>query len=189
MFALLLCSLLVSTSQAGGRATAGWEAAHPVQLGGNVGFWQSDYAAPGIGGDLSVRPVAALGVDLFWNSFANVEDVWLWHDHVIGFSLFAPSLLGSERFFLSPTFGSCVDFRFQSPLTDNAPKASDLAFGTHAGGMLEVRLGGPVSLEAEAMATIYWDNGVTAEAWRLSPSEGLLARGVVQSTLGLSVEL
>lgn len=186
---LLPATLAAEAAPGGARSTAGWDPAHPVQIGANLGAWAGQHAAPGVGGDLSLRPTAGFGLDLFWNSFASVQQPWLWHDHVIGFSLFAPSLLGSEGWFLAPTFGSCVDFRFQSPMAAGAPRASDVGFGVHGGGMLELHLGGPVSLEVESMATLYLDNGAMAEEWRVTASDRVRTRWVGQGTVGLSVAL
>lgn len=186
---LLPIVLLLPTSTAiaetGPEAAATAEAprrpGHGVAIGVRGSGWVGPYAAPGLGGHIKVRPWEALGIELFSDNFAmRQEDAWR-HDHVIGFSLYAPSLITGEEWFLAPTFGACVDFRFAHPDQAEAPSTSDILFGLHAGAMLEVFLLEDFAFEANGTVYSYLGHETGLERWsaRVSNELGVSWVGLV----------
>lgn len=164
-----------------------WDPEHPIALGSRAALWQADYRAPGVGGQLHYQPWQRLGVEGFWNSFALPEAGLLRHDHVIGFHLYSPWLGGARRW-VGPTFGSCVDFRFLSPLgTDEAlPGQSDILFGVHTGLMGMAYLFGGWSLQTTVEVFGYWGNQAKVDGWAATASNQLHFQPVLQGSVGLN---
>lgn len=161
---------------------------HPVALGTRTALWQAGYSAPGLGGHIKFQPKHKVGVEGFWNSFARPIDSVLRHDHVIGFHLYSP-LIGNTRRSLSPTFGSCVDFRYASPIGEKkgqAPTAADIRFGVHAGLMAEAYLWGGFALEASASLFGYWGNDAGVDGWSAVADNRLNFSPVGQFSAGLN---
>ena len=188
----LLCAMAIAEEPASDRVPDGsrdtWSKEHPLSVGSRLGMWRNGYTAPGFGGHAKVRPVRYLGVEGFWDNFVAFNDDVLLHDHIIGFSIFSP-LLGNERGFLGPTAGLCVDFRFADPMGTEAPTASDVQFGAHAGLMSEIYIRSGISLELTAMGTRYLGNGATSEGWTASASNTLSWTGAMQGTASVNLTL
>lgn len=166
---LTATSALAQTTATGRRS--GWSENHPVALGPRVSAWVGgDYSAPGVGGHLKLRPFDWVGVEAFSDNFALMEGDVVRHDHVIGFSLYFPSLLGSNRWFVSPTLGTCVDFRFAHNLNGDNPATKDILFGLHGGLMAELFVwhGFAVELDATVYAYLGHDTGVERWTSRIS---------------------
>ncbi len=160
----MLIQTLVALSLLSPTARRGWSADHPIAMGTRASGWVGDYSAPGLGGHLKIRPFEWIGVETFADNFAMVQQETVRHDHVIGFSLYLPSLIGTQTFFVSPTLGSCVDFRFEHPL-DDRPKTRDILFGIHGGLMAEVFIWHGFALELDATVYGYIGHDTGTERW------------------------
>lgn len=155
-------------------------------LGTRTGVWTGPYTAPGLGGDLELTILDALGVDLFSDNFAMIGPT-LRHDHVIGFSLFAPTLLATSDFFVSPTFGACVDFRFEH--ADDAPSSSSVLFGVHAGARAKAFVLYDFAFHVSAEGYLYFGNPGERSGWTVRPTDGLGAFPAVVVTAGVAYAL
>ncbi|MEZ4318075.1 MAG: hypothetical protein R3F61_11245 [Myxococcota bacterium] len=161
----------------------------PIKLGSRAGVWTGPYSAPAVGGHIKLAPSNGVGLEGFADHTLRVGQGVARHDHVIGFSAFAPALLGTERWYVSPTIGSCVDFRIDSPLADRTPSSSDVLFGVHGGGMAEVALGRGWSLETTATAFLYVGNETGVGDWTASASNKLHSSAVAQVLGSLNYRL
>lgn len=155
-------------------------------LGARFSGWAGPYDAPGVGGHLKIRPWDMLGIELFNDNFAVLSDDGLRHDHVIGFSLYAPRLLSGEDWFLAPTFGSCVDFSFSHPKSKAAPGTSDLLFGVHGGLMAEVFVFDGFAFEMNATVYGYLGHEAKTQGWSARVSNRLGGTAVAQLNAGLN---
>lgn len=162
--------------------------ARPLALGNRAGVWSGPYNAPSLGGHVKVRASRALGLTGFSDNTLRIRDGVARHDHVLGFAAYTP-LLGSDRAYVSPTIGSCVDFRLDSPLTERLTRKTDVLFGTHAGLTGEVALGRGWSLEANAMATAYFGNSRGGADWTAHASPGIHTTFAGQLLAGLNYTL
>jgi hypothetical protein len=162
---MLIETVAVALSLLSSSAREGWSPNHPIALGSRASGWVGDYSAPGIGGHLKIRPFEWIGVEAFADNFALKSEDTFRHDHVIGFSLYLPSLIGNNSFFVSPTLGSCVDFRFEHPLEGDRPAARDILFGVHAGVMAEWFVWQGFALEANATVYGYLGHDTGTERW------------------------
>lgn len=147
--------------------------AHPMALGTRIGAWTGPYSSPALGGHIKLKPTRALGFEGFMDHTLRLADGIARHDHIIGFSIYTPLLVGAERWFLSPTGGACVDFRVDTPFRERGPSNSDILFGVHGGAMVELAVGRGWSLETNAQAYVYWGNAIATDAWSASASTGL----------------
>lgn len=169
-----------------GQAVSGWDPAHKVALGARASSWVGPYSAPGAGGQIKLRPWQALGVELFSDNFAwRQSEAWR-HDHVIGFSLYLPTLVAGEGWFLAPSGGACVDFRFAHPDRAGAPGTSDVLFGVHGGLMLEVFLLEGFSAQLNATGYAYLGHQTGVQGWSARVSNQLSTSGVGLVTGGLN---
>jgi hypothetical protein len=156
-------------------------------IGGRAGSWLGPYNSPGVGGHLKFLFVDWLGIETFSDNFVWVqEDAWR-HDHVIGFSLYAPTLLAGQRWYVSPSFGNCVDFRFAHPIHGDAPSVSDILFGLHGGLMGEAFIGHQLSVQAAATVFAYVGHDATVERWSATVSNALGWSAVAQTTLSANL--
>lgn len=151
-------------------------------MGGRAASWVGSYVAPGVGGHLKVRPWRTFGLELFSDNFLRPQEGALRHDHVIGFSGYFPSLFGSDRFFVAPTAGACVDFRFAHPSAEDAPSVSDVLFGVHGGLMAELFLPHGFSLELDATITTYLGHDSGVDRW-----SAVLSNDLKVSAIGLAL--
>jgi hypothetical protein len=156
---------VVALSMLSYSARNGWSENHPIAIGTRASGWIGDYAAPGVGGHLKIRPFEWIGVETFADNFAMSVGDAVRHDHVIGFSLFLPSLIGDRRFFVSPTLGSCVDFRFVRPLEGDRPATRDILFGVHGGLMAELFVWHGFAVELDATVYAYLGHDTGTERW------------------------
>lgn len=162
---------------------------HPIGFGVRTGAWAGPYQAPLVGGQIKVRVANWLGMNGFWDNAAMVRGRQVRHDHVIGFNGYFPRLLGGRRAYVSPTLGSCVDFRINTPLDERLPSSNTVLFGVHGGLTGEVALWHRLTFEASAEAFAYLGNGSTNEAWTSSTSHDYKVSGVGQVVAGLSYAL
>ena len=161
----MLIQTIVALSLASYSSRNGWSEDHPIAIGTRASGWIGGYAAPGVGGHLKIRPFEWVGVETFADNFAMKVGEDVRHDHVIGFSLFFPSLIGDRRFFVSPTLGSCVDFRFHEPLDGDRPKTRDILFGIHGGLMSELFVWHGFAVELDATVYAYIGHDTGTERW------------------------
>lgn len=162
----------------------------PVALGSRLGAWTGPYQAPALGGQIKLRASEGLGLTGFADHTLAFADGFARHDHVIGFSVWTPALLGTEAAYLSPSAGACVDFRADSPVAgQRLPTQTDVLFGVHAGLTGEVALAPRLSAEANAQAFAYVGNRAGASGWAASSSPGLHGSTVLQLVAGLNVTL
>jgi len=184
--ASVLLSAPAAASRPAGTLVSGWDSQHKLALGARASGWMGPYAAPGAGGHIKVRPWEVLGIELFSDNFATRQrEAWR-HDHVIGFSLYAPSLIAGSGWFLAPTAGACVDFRFAHPDLAGAPSTSDVLFGVHGGLMLEVFLLEGFSAEFNATMYGYLGHQTGLERWSAKVSNGLSTSAVGLATAGVN---
>ena len=163
----------------------GWSRQHPVALGVRGGVWMGEWAAPGIGGHIKVRPFKRFGIELFADNYLMVEHKTAWHNHVIGFSLYTP-IVARERWNLSPTLGMCADFAFATPVGRQASGLADIRFGVHGGALFEVFVGHGFSVQAQATLYAYFGNYGQQEGWSAFGSDQLSVRPVGQLTAAAS---
>ena len=168
------------------EAVSGWDPGATLAIGTRAGAWMGPYAAPGAGGHLKLRPWSWIGVELFSDNFAwRQQGAWR-HDHVIGFGLYAPSLVAGRGWFVAPTLGACVDFRFAHPEQAQAPGTSDILFGVHGGLMAEVFVLEGFSFEASASVYGYVGHETGLERWSARVSNRLDASGIALVTGGVN---
>jgi hypothetical protein len=168
------------------EAVSGWDPDTTLAIGTRAGAWVGPYAAPGAGGHIKLRPWSWVGVELFSDNFAwRQEDAWR-HDHVIGFSLFAPSLVAGRGWYVAPTFGACVDFRFAHPDQAQAPGTSDILFGVHGGAMAEVFVLEGFAFEVNAALYGYVGHETGLERWSARVSNALGGSAVGLLTAGVN---
>lgn len=160
----------------------------PLAIGSRAGVWTGPYTSPALGGHVKLRASRLVGLEGFADHTLRVASGTARHDHVLGFSAYTP-LLGTERWFVSPTLGSCVDFRVDTPLTARVPGRTDVLFGAHTGAMAEVALGGGWSLETTATAFAYVGNSAGSADWTDAPSRGLRVSAVGQVLGSVNVTL
>jgi len=163
--------------------------ARPVALGARLGAWSGPYQAPALGGHIKLRPTNGLGIEGFADHTLSVRTDLARHDHVIGFSLYAPALVGTERWYLAPSVGSCVTFRVDTPLGRRLPSNTDVLWGVHAGGMFEVALTERLSAQAQVQGFAYVGNQLATDDWSLDARPGLSWSTVVQGIGSLNVTL
>lgn len=184
--ALTAVLLLQPTASAGQAAPGGWDPERPWAIGVRAAGWSAGYTAPGVGGQIQYRPASRFGIEAFWNSFALPQQALLMHDHIVGFHTYFP-VAGSDRWLLAPEAGLCVDFRFQTDLSQAGPDSSDIRFGFHGGLLAEARLSTLFSLGLRGTATGYLGNAAGVDGWTSSASPGLDLRPVGQVTATLNV--
>lgn len=163
---------------------------HEVGLGTRAGSWIGTYAAPGVGGHLKLRLFEDIGIEAFSDNFARIQDHAWRHDHVIGFSLYAPSLIAGDSWFIAPTLGTCVDFRFAHPIDSDAPSTSDILFGVHGGLMAEAFVGYGFSFEATATMYAYIGHESDVQRWsaEISNELGVTPLGLVLASVNYYFE-
>jgi hypothetical protein len=178
MHALLLLASLTSATSAQAEFS-------PVALGTRASGWFGGYSAPGLGGHIKLRPFEWVGVEAFLDNFAMTQEEAIRHDHVIGFSLFFPSLLGNRSFYVSPTLGTCVDFRFAHPTEGDQPATKDILFGLHGGLMAELFVWRGIALELNATVYAYLGHETELERWtsRISNDLQITWNGLLVGTL------
>lgn len=186
MSPLAVALALLSLPAAAQAAVGGFEPDRPWAIGVRAAGWRAGYTAPGVGGQIQWRPAARFGVEAFWNSFALPRQALLLHDHVVGFHTFFP-VAGADRWLLAPEAGLCVDFRFQTDLSEEGPDSSDIRFGFHGGLLAEARLSTLFSLGLRGTATGYLGNAAGVDGWTSTSSPGLELRPVGQVTATFNV--
>ncbi len=159
---------------------------HPVALGSRIEAWTGPYTSPALGGHIKLKPHESFGVEGFMDHTLQLAGGIARHDHVIGFSLYTPAILGDHRWFLSPTLGACVDFRADTPFQDRGPSNADILFGTHAGAMLELAVGEGWSVELDGQGFVYWGNQIATDSWSATASNRLHATAVFQSVASIN---
>ena len=104
---------------------------------------------------------------------------------MIGFSTYLPSLIGGESWFLAPSLGACVDFRFAHP-EGEAPSTSDILFGVHGGLMSEFFLANGFSAQVNLTVYAYIGHETSIERWsaQISNELGVAPQGL--ATVGLN---
>lgn len=147
-----------------GRPT-GWHPDHPVALGSRTAAWVGAYGAPSIGGHIKIRPVEWIGVEAFSDNFVWMQSESLRRDHVIGFSVYAPSLLGDEKRFIAPMLGASLDFRFANDVEGEREADDDILAGAHVGLMAEVFLFKGLSLELTGHLAGYVGQQASLDHW------------------------
>jgi len=166
--------------------------ARPVAVGARLGAWTGPYQAPALGGHLKLRPTDGLGIEGFADHTLALQGAPVdlaRHDHVIGFSVYTPALLGTERWYVSPTVGSCVTFRVHTPLGQRLPSNTDVLFGVHAGGQVEAAVAPRVSVQAQLQGFVYVGNQLSTDDWTLDASPGLHGSTVLQGIGSVNVTL
>ncbi len=184
----LVWSGLALADEAVAADAPGWRVERPVSIGARGGVWGSDYTAGGVGGHLKIRPHRYLGWEGYADNFLRLSNDLALHDHVLGFSFFSP-LVGNARWFVGPSAGLCVDFRFADPLGTEAPTASDVLFGAHGGAMAEVYLVRSLSLELAGTVTRYVGNDVQVDGWTARAGNGLSGSTAGQVMAAVNVTL
>ena len=183
---LLTPGLAAAEERVVGQRDDAWSAEHPFGLGGRASSWVGPYFAPSVGGHLKFRPWDFIGVEAFNDNFVRLQDGAWRHDHVIGFSLYAPSLIAGRSWFVAPSLGTCVDFRFAHPSETDAPSASDVLFGIHGGLMAELFVENGFSFELNATYYAYLGHEADVERWSASLSNDLQLSGVGLITAGVN---
>ncbi len=168
------------------RRAREWSADHPFAIGTRTSWWGGRYQSSGVGGHLKLRPWSWIGVEAFSDNFFRDRGDTLQRDHVIGFSLYLPSIIHSKSWFLAPMVGACVDFRFQDSFDGDGPSSSDILFGAHAGLMTEIFLPHGFSLEATAALYGYMGNDAEVDGWRIRTSNDIEFTPVAQLSAGIN---
>ncbi len=184
LWAAPLCATADELGSVKARPDA-WSADHPIAIGTRASGWFGDYFAPGLGGHIKIRPWSWLGVELFSDNFARPQDgVWR-HDHVIGFSAYLPAILAGDDWFIGPSLGACVDFRFAHP-EGETPSTSDILFGVHGGLMAELFLANGFSMQMNATVYAYIGHETEFERWSAQISNELQVAPQGLVTAGLN---
>jgi hypothetical protein len=164
-----------------GRPT-GWHPDHPVAVGTRTAAWVGAYGAPSVGGHVKIRPVEWIGVEAFSDNFIWVQGDSLRRDHIIGFSIYAPSLLGDEKRFIAPMLGTSLDFRFANDLDVQDSNGDDVLFGAHVGLMAEVFVFKGLSLELTGQVAGYMGQHTDLGHWNDHSDSALAFATVGQAT-------
>lgn len=183
---LLLLCLLAPSAALADESRGAFSLDHPFALGGRVSSWMGGYFAPSLGGHIKLRPWEWVGVEAFSDNFLRVQDDAWRHDHVIGFSLYAPSLIGNDVWYVAPSFGMCVDFRFAHPTEGDRPSVSDILFGVHGGLMFERFVAWGFSVQANATLYAYLGHESSVERWSATLSNDLHVTPIGLVTAGVN---
>jgi len=186
---ILLLAALASHAATEETRTEVHDPTHPIALGSRLGAWTGPYTSPALGGHLKLKPTEVVGFEGFMDHMLRLSDGIARHDHVIGFSMYTPALLGDHRWFLSPTVGACVDFRVDTPFRERGPSNTDILFGVHGGGMVELAVGQGWSLEINGQLFRYWGNQIATDSWSATASNQLHGTSVFQSVASINYTL
>lgn len=150
--------------------------------------WDGDYDALGVGGRARLELGETIGVDVF----AEIGDVEIPEtertDLVVGFDLYVPfSIVDGVR--LRPLFGFCADFSFVEPHHAHAPRSDDIGFGVHAGGGIEVALGGSLSVFGDVQQVVWFGHDRSASRWTGALDGDIEATTTTQGRVGIQLHL
>ncbi|MDH5493592.1 MAG: hypothetical protein OEY14_16680 [Myxococcales bacterium] len=159
---------------------------HAWALGGSLSGWAGQYQAAGLGGYGRWEPFKRLGIEVFSQHLLVRSPEGLRHDHPIGFDLYVPFAL-SERFRLRPLFGMCVNFSFVEPDQALAPRADDILFGLHLGGVAETLLLSWLSVFLRLKVIGYAGHGRTISGWTGTVGGDLAVSMIGEADLGLQI--
>ncbi len=163
-----------------------WRSDHPIAIGSRVSASLGGYAAPGVGGHLKIRPWDWVGVETFSDNFVRLQDDAWRRDHVIGFSLYFPSLISGDGWYIAPTIGTCVDFRVAHPTDPGVPSVSDILFGVHGGAVAEIFVPFGFSVQVAATMYAYYGHDTSYEDWSAEVSSDLSWSPLGQLTAGIN---
>ncbi len=186
---LLLATLLSTATAADPERVEVHDPSRPLALGSRIGGWTGPYTSPALGGHAKVKPHEAFGVEGFWDNTLRMNEGIARHDHVLGFSLYTPALIGDHRWFLSPTLGACFDVRVDTPYVERGPSNTDILIGAHTGAMLELAVGQGWSLELDGQGFVYWGNQIATDSWSATASNRLHPTAVFQSVASINYTL
>ncbi|MEZ4390276.1 MAG: hypothetical protein R3A48_04200 [Polyangiales bacterium] len=155
-----------------------------LALGLRGGARVGDYQLGSIGGQVRIRPLDRVSVDLFTDHHLGSERGGGRHDHEIGGTI-SYDLLRGARWAIHPVLGACgllaVAHAPQGDFT-----ATDVRFGLRAGLGFEGLLTSRVSLQAQAQAIAYIGHDFGAYTWPRGTEEDVSVRGVAQLHLALN---
>lgn len=144
-----------------------------------------DYRLGGVGGQIRLRPLDRVALDLFTDHYFGEERGGARHDHEIGATI-QYDLLRGERWAVHPILGACgllaIAHAPQSELT-----ATDVRFGLRAGVGAEVLLTERLSLQAQAQAVAYIGHDFAPYAWPGGTEDALRVRAIGQFHLAANV--
>lgn len=158
----------------------------PVAIGGYALGWQGSYGAAGLGGDLRLEPFERLGVDLFAEHLLVETPSGYRHDHPIGFDAYVPIDV-SPTVRLRPLLGACAVGSFVASSDPDAPGASDVLFGLHAGLGAELALADQLSAFAVGKAVGWVGHDRSVQGWSGQVGNELVPFGVGQFDLGVAL--
>lgn len=158
----------------------------PVAIGGYALGWQGSYGAAGLGGNLRLEPFEHLGVDLFAEHLMVETPSGYRHDHPIGFDAYVPVRV-SQTVRLRPLLGTCAVGSFLISTDPEAPGASDVLFGLHAGLGAELALADQLSAFAIGKAVGWMGHDRAVAGWSGQVGNELVPFAVGQIDLGVSL--
>lgn len=180
----LLAALSVLGASARAEASGGWERTHPVALGARIVGRVGQYQLAGVGGQLRIRPVDWIAIDLFADQTFGAAGGFR-HDHEIGGTLQFPSLLRGERWSAYPFLGACAMLVVLHPdPVGQAVALTDVRFGVHGGAGFEYFVHPRVSLQTHLEAIAYVGHDVRGYRWGGEVTQELYPFVVGQLSVG-----
>lgn len=144
----------------------------------------AEYQFGTIGGQLRVRPVDRISIDLFTDHHLGNERGLARHDHEIGGTIQYDILRGA-RWALHPILGACGLLAVAHPPQGDL-SATDVRFGLRAGLGFEALIAERVSIQAQAQAIAYIGHEFAAYSWPRGTQEEVSVRGTAQVHLALN---
>lgn len=137
-----------------------------------------DYRLGGFGGQIRLRPMERVALDLFTDHYFGDERGGARHDHEIGATIQYDVLRG-DRWAIHPILGACGLLAMaHAPQSDMT--ATDVRFGLRAGVGAELLVTSRLSLQAQAQVVAYVGHDFAPYAWPGGTADELSVRAVGQ---------
>lgn len=176
--------LLLLSSAASADPTLG---ARAVAIGLRGGAQLGDYRLGTIGGQVRLRPLDRVAIDLFTDHHFGEERGGARHDHEIGGTIQYDVLRGA-RWAIHPVLGACgLLAMLHAPQGDFS--ATDVRFGLRGGVGFEGLLSERLSVQVQAQAIAYIGHDFAPYAWPGGTESEVSVRAIAQVFAALNLWL
>lgn len=142
-----------------------------------------EYSLGGFGGQVRLRIVPRVSVELFTEHHLGHAEGVHRHDHEVGGALLVDAVRG-RRWAIQPLLGACAMLAMAD--TQSGETLDDLRFGARAGVGAEWAVGEHLSLQAQAVAIAYFGRRFDPWQWPAGTSGEIRVEPVGQLVLGVS---
>lgn len=143
------------------------------------------YQLGGFGGQVRLRPLDRVALDLFTDHYFGEERGGSRHDHEIGATI-QYDILRGDRWALHPVLGACGSVAV-AHAAQGDQTATDVRFGLRAGVGAEVLLTERLSLQAQAQAVAYLGHDFAPYTWPAGTEDVIRVRVTGQFHLAANV--